>query len=534
MNNECNLKRELMMLDSVVHIESSDKNNKSFGTGFAIDADDYGAYILTCQHVIEEVETPTIEDHEVEIIATSEFLDVAVIHVKDLHIKPLRLQLEACKSNAVQAIGFATFSRDLVQKKVIKGTLFKETIQLHSKVDDSFYIVRRVKAEEDYSFDKGNSGSPLICQDTGSVIGMISHKEGSDISYAIEIGSLKEIGKDLNTALTNQGTLHSHQHFYDNIKKFTTKFKEELNERKEEINKNPTKRLHDMDELEREISKLKDKIETKSKFKYFFLGIGTIISLIIGYYIVTMPEEYKPENYKVVNVPPNDVLHIRNGKGVIYDSLGVIPAEATNVAVTLCESNDAGKEWCKVTYGSVTGWVRSSYIEKEEMTYEDVDLEDKSAFSSTNDNLFLEFTYPHSVKRGETIVISALLENRGAPENQGGITLSFPQRPILDYKVIYNDFDDIKLYKIFDTIYNNHPNQEKKMNAIHPSIEAFSQKWELGDKHVFALSMLAPKDLNVFRIRVRGSLTLDRLVPKSGTLDQQAFDSKEIIIRIED
>jgi hypothetical protein len=31
------------MLSSIVHIESSNKNNKSFGTGFVIDNDEHGA-----------------------------------------------------------------------------------------------------------------------------------------------------------------------------------------------------------------------------------------------------------------------------------------------------------------------------------------------------------------------------------------------------------------------------------------------------------------------------------------------------------
>ncbi|HHS93244.1 MAG TPA: hypothetical protein ENK82_07845, partial [Campylobacterales bacterium] len=512
MNNKLSSKKELNMLDSIVHIESSDKNNRSFGTGFAIDTDDYGAYILTCQHVIEKVETPRVENQEVEIISSSDFWDMAVIYVKDLHVQPLRLQIEPCKSNEVEAIGFSSFSNELVQKKVIKGRLFENTIQLHSKVDDSFYLVRRIKTEDDYSFDQGNSGSPLICKKSGSVIGMISNRDRSDIAYAIEIGSLKEIWKDLNTTLINQGTLHSHQHFYANIKTFTSKFKERLDERKKEIHTNTKAYVNNMQELQQELEKLKENIETKSKFKYFFLGIGTIVSLIIAYYILTLPQEYEPENYKVVHIPAGDVLNIREGKGSVYPILGVIPAEANNVAVTLCESNDAGKEWCKVTYGSVIGWVHSNYIEKEERVYTDVNRENKSAFSATNDKLFLHFTYPPSVKPGEKILISAQLENRGNPETQGGVTLSFPQRPILNYTIDYNDFDHFKHYKIFDTIYNNHPNQDKKMHAIHPSLEAFSEQWASRNKHVFALSIIAPKDLNVLRIRVRGYLTLKRLV----------------------
>jgi len=521
------------MLNSIVHIESSDKHNRSFGTGFVIDKDDYGAYILTCQHVVAEVQSPTVNDKAGEIIATSEFLDMAVLHVEGLHLQPLPLQVTRCHQNDVHAIGFSEFSQGMVQKKEIQATLFDEIIELHSKEDDAFYIVRRLKAEEDYRFDKGNSGAPLICEATGEVIAMISHKGKSNFAYAIEIASLKEIWRDLNQELVIQGTLHSHQHFYDNIQAFTHKLKEHAKTSHQKLTKHTT-RLYDMDELQKELKDLKEEIQTKSKFKYFFLGIVSVIIVLTGYWIFSVPKPYVSENYRVVNISENDILNIRDGKGTVYPILDVIPFDATNIAVSSCESNDAGKEWCYVTYGSISGWVRSKYIEKEPSNFDHINASDTSSYKISNDNLFLQFTYSPSVKPGETMLITARLQNNGNSENQGGVTLSFPQRPILDWKVDYSDFETIKQYRIFDTIYNNHPDQDKAMRAIHPIIESFSTQWNSNQEHVFALSIVAPKDLTVFRIRVRASLTTNRVVPALGTIDQQAFQSEEIIIRIKE
>lgn len=518
------------MFNNIVHIESSNKNNGSFGTGFVIDKCDNGIYILTCQHVVDEVKTPTVNDKPAEIVATSEFLDMAVLHVKGLDLQPFRLQIESCQDNDVHAIGFAQFTQGLVQKKEIQATLFDDVTEIHSKENDAFYIVRRLKADDDYRFEKGNSGAPLICEATGKVIAMISHMSPkANEAYAIEIASIKEIWRDL----TQKGSAYAHRHFYDNINAFTDRIQENLNTRKQSVVKHAS-RLHNMDELEKEIKDLKEEIQVKNKFKYFFLGIVSVILLFTGYYIVTLPEEYEPENYRVVNVSTNDILNIRADKGTIYPVLGAIPFDASNVAVTTCESNDAGKEWCKVTYGSITGWVRSKYIEKETYNLENISTNDRSSYKASNDKLFLQFTYSPSVKAGETILITARLKNNGTQENRGGVTLSFPQRPILDWKVDYNDFDTVKQYRIFDEIYNNHPDQDKVMRAIHPIIESFSTQWAINQEHVFALSIVAPKDLTVLRIRVRASLTPNRVVPKLGTIDQQAFQSEEIIIRIEE
>jgi len=515
------------MLSSIVHIESEDKNNKSFGTGFVIDNDEHGAYILTCQHVLDEVGTATIEDQVVEIVATSDFLDMAVIHVEALKEPALPLQLETCESNEVHAIGFASFSNDLVQKKQIHATLFNESIELHSKVDDSFYVVLRLKANDDYSFNRGNSGSPVICKKTGAVIAMISNKEGSSIAYAVEIACLKEIWKDLKTS----ESLHDHQHFYDNINDFTNKVKENFQERKETV-VTKVKQLNNMDDLQKEINTLKEEVRNGSKLKYYLSGMVSVVLALVLFYFFTLPPVYEPENYKVVNIASDDTLNIRDGKGTIYSILGLIPYNAQNVAVTTCMANDTGKEWCKVTYGNITGWVRSHYIEKEIEILNNPNA--NHYIKIKENNLFLQFNYPISVKRGKKIQLTALLKNNGDSEEFGGITLSFPQRPLLDYEIAYNDFDSLKKYGISEEIYNNHKDQEKKMPAIHPVIEATKTKWQKNKQHIFSLSMSTPKDLNVFRIRIRGSLTLNRLIPTIGKIDQQAFMSQEIVIKIED
>jgi S1-C subfamily serine protease len=78
------------MRDSIVNIESV--SNNSFGTGFVIDSDEKGVYLLTCQHVLDDVETPVVENVLARVIAKGGFIDMAVLYVSKLHLEPLPLQ----------------------------------------------------------------------------------------------------------------------------------------------------------------------------------------------------------------------------------------------------------------------------------------------------------------------------------------------------------------------------------------------------------------------------------------------------------
>jgi len=184
---------------SVVNIESV--SNSSFGTGFVIDSDERGVYILTCGHVVDDVVTPVVENVLAKVVAKGEFVDIAVLYVSRLHLSPLPLQVDECDSLDVEVIGFSNFNKSLTQKKHIKAMLYQEAIELHSKENEMFYTVRKIKANDGFNFDRGNSGSPVICKSSGRVIAMVSNKEGSDIGYAIDIVTLKTVWDSMPTSL---------------------------------------------------------------------------------------------------------------------------------------------------------------------------------------------------------------------------------------------------------------------------------------------------------------------------------------------
>jgi len=192
--------------NSVLHIES--KSNNSFGTGFVIDFDAKGVYIVTCQHVIDDVEIPFIGGVKAEIISKASFIDMAVLYVEILNVKPLSLQVDSCNSLEVEVIGFSHFSKSMSQKKHISASLYKKMIELHANDSNEFYDVRKIKAYDGFDFDRGNSGSPVICKSTNKVIAMVSNKDGHDIAYAINIENIEKVWKSMpNTLLLKSKNL---------------------------------------------------------------------------------------------------------------------------------------------------------------------------------------------------------------------------------------------------------------------------------------------------------------------------------------
>lgn len=190
------------MKNSIVNIESV--SNNSFGTGFVIDSDENGIYVLTCKHVLEDVVHPMVEDVLAKVVATGVFIDMVVLHVSKLDLPVLALQKECCHNLKVEVIGFSSFSHASLQKEHIDATLYKEHIEIHSKKDDKFYTVRKIKALDGFNFERGNSGSPVICKKTKKVIAMVSNKEGSSLAYAVNIDNVLEIWKDAPKSLFSE------------------------------------------------------------------------------------------------------------------------------------------------------------------------------------------------------------------------------------------------------------------------------------------------------------------------------------------
>ena len=347
------------MLNKIVHIESSNKKNRSFGTGFVIESNQQGSYILTCQHVLDSVRNAQIESKDVEVIAQNSFLDMAIVFLPNSNFEKMTLQLDVCYDLHVTAIAFSSFKDELVQKSTIHATLFKEFIELHSTEDDSFYLMKKLKADKDYIFSRGNSGAPIICKKTGNAIAMLSNREGSNLAYAIGVSSVKKLLEQLEQ---NDELMKKHKDFYLDM----VSFKKEINS-SIQARKNPKNRIiRNIRELSRGKSTFMPLFKEKLlKLKYFLLGIIFIFALYGAYSFFSTEKIKIHRYYNVVNIPSDTTLNVREGAGRKYEIIGELLPDTKHIMVTQCKNNDEGIKWCYIKYGNIKGWVHSHYIQSE-------------------------------------------------------------------------------------------------------------------------------------------------------------------------
>ena len=185
------------MTESIVTIHSENQSNDAFGTGFVVYNDRAGVFILTCQHVIDEVESPVVNALFTQVVASSNVIDMALLYVPKLNLKALPMQIDSCDNLEIDVIGFSLFNQGYRQKKHIHAKLFKEPIELFSTETQQSFNARKLKSKDDFRFTRGNSGSPVICKASGKVIAMVSNKEGRDIAYAVEVSYLRDIWKEI-------------------------------------------------------------------------------------------------------------------------------------------------------------------------------------------------------------------------------------------------------------------------------------------------------------------------------------------------
>jgi hypothetical protein len=178
--------------DSVVMISSTENSN--LGTGFSVYQDKGGSYILTTNHIVEYTVKPMINGYytNVEIISTSERLNLALLYVKGLYIEPLELQDKDIVSQEVELVGYSRFTHSENRKEIIEAHIVPNCLSIVPIEGDS-YQAWKISTHKDYELNRATSGAPLVSKKSGKVIGVFADREGSNIGYATSIYHLKEL-----------------------------------------------------------------------------------------------------------------------------------------------------------------------------------------------------------------------------------------------------------------------------------------------------------------------------------------------------
>ncbi|MCG8346308.1 MAG: SAVED domain-containing protein [Chloroflexales bacterium] len=181
--------------ESVVRVTSADPDNHSFGTGFVIGHDPDGdhAYVVTCAHVVRDVDRPPlVESRPAEVVAigAAERVDLAVLQVAGLaHMPPLGLQQLDTADLTVVITGWSRYGNE-PRLLPIYGTLDRKAI-LPGLQPDQRVDAWALKIPDDYPLAPGYSGAPVVDRASGNVVGVATTAEGSgERGMALSIAAL--------------------------------------------------------------------------------------------------------------------------------------------------------------------------------------------------------------------------------------------------------------------------------------------------------------------------------------------------------
>lgn len=158
------------------------------------------AYVLTCAHVVRDVggkEKVKADSKPATVIASGEDdgLDLAVLQVDGLGGKSeINLQVSGKRESPFITAGFQLYDKAHLIRS-LQGNL-GEPVGLQS-----IRIGERIQAwdlriDGDYSLQPGYSGSPVVDESSGCVLGIVSHRQGEGKrGLAISIEALEKIWK---------------------------------------------------------------------------------------------------------------------------------------------------------------------------------------------------------------------------------------------------------------------------------------------------------------------------------------------------
>jgi hypothetical protein len=202
----------LDVLDSIVLITSSESSrSRDFGTGFVIHKEARAVYLLTCAHVVRDVggsEKVIAGGIPATVIASGEKqgFDLAVLQVEELWDKPqLSLCTSAEEEQAFIIAGFYQFDpKSPPAFRKIRGKL-GEQISLASSDGRERINAWDLRIEGEYYLQPGYSGSPVINQTSGCVLGVVTHQIGKgEKGLAISIEALRKIWQEMPSGLISK------------------------------------------------------------------------------------------------------------------------------------------------------------------------------------------------------------------------------------------------------------------------------------------------------------------------------------------
>lgn len=188
---------------SIATIVSQDVDRKDFGSGFLIHKDDEATYWLTCAHVIVKVgggQNAKLDGQLVQLfypdedklLSTVKGCDLAILRVQDfLDREPLKLSVASTEGKSITILGHCQKAESKFLES-IEGSLVKP-LQSNENGDRTKAWKLEISSFTKDTLQPGYSGSPVIDQATGYVVGVVTRQEGDKQGIATDIESLDTI-----------------------------------------------------------------------------------------------------------------------------------------------------------------------------------------------------------------------------------------------------------------------------------------------------------------------------------------------------
>ncbi|XOF35106.1 MAG: S1 family peptidase [Candidatus Electrothrix sp. YB6] len=182
-------------------LTSAEGGKKAFGTGFAVAYQDGQLYLLTCAHVVDQLDDRIrVSGHEAEAIVVAkgaaDGIDLALLRIPCEDPPPLLNRTAKGKAEkGFHICGYGPFSgaKNNYVLRHIEGRLGK-SITFESPGSGRVEAWDLHVEDDDFSrLQGGYSGSPL-CDEQGRLIAVVSHKvDAGQRGHAVAVANLKTI-----------------------------------------------------------------------------------------------------------------------------------------------------------------------------------------------------------------------------------------------------------------------------------------------------------------------------------------------------
>jgi nucleoside phosphorylase len=186
-------------LQGIVPITSSNINISVFGTGFIFYRDTQASYVLTCAHIVDAIGEMTLLAGYIPTTlvtkGTDDNIDLAILRVEGLFDRPL-LPLNSTNTPGqkctLSGYQLASNSNGYLLH-TLSGTI-GSSASMKTRSEHIPVKTWDINVADGYSLQSGMSGSPVIAEDSGQVIGVIyASQDNGKVGRATSIEMLVHI-----------------------------------------------------------------------------------------------------------------------------------------------------------------------------------------------------------------------------------------------------------------------------------------------------------------------------------------------------